>query len=45
VINVGVDDSLSTLKRNQPGVGFVFGQKGLMAGATIEGSKFTKMKK
>ena len=45
VINVGVDDSLSTLKRNQPVVGFVFGQKGLMAGATIEGSKFTKMKK
>ena len=45
VINVGVDDSLSTLKRNQPVVGFVFGQKGLMAGATLEGSKFTKMKK
>jgi lipid-binding SYLF domain-containing protein len=45
VINVGVDDSLSTTKFKQPVVGFVFGQKGLMAGATIEGSKFTKMKK
>jgi lipid-binding SYLF domain-containing protein len=45
VINIGVDDSLSTTKFKQPVVGFVFGQKGLMAGATIEGSKFTMMKK
>jgi lipid-binding SYLF domain-containing protein len=45
VINVGVDDSLSTMTVKQPVVGFVFGQKGLMAGATLEGSKFTKMKK
>jgi len=45
LINVGVDDSLSTTKFKQPVVGFVFGQKGLMAGVTIEGSKFTKMKK
>jgi lipid-binding SYLF domain-containing protein len=45
VINVGVDDSLSTMTVKQPVVGFVFGQKGLMAGATIEGSKFTRLKK
>jgi len=45
VINVGVDESLNTAKIKQPVVGFVFGQKGLIAGATIEGSKFTKMKK
>jgi len=45
VVSVGADESLSTLKFKQPVVGFVFGQKGLMAGATIEGSKFTKMKK
>ena len=45
VANVGVDDSLSTTKFKQPVVGFVFAQKGLMAGATIEGSKFTKLKK
>ena len=44
LIKVGVDDSLSTMKFKQPVVGFVFGQKGLMAGVTIEGSKFTKMK-
>jgi lipid-binding SYLF domain-containing protein len=45
VINVGADASLDTTKYKQPVVGFVFGQKGLMAGATIEGSKFTKLKK
>jgi lipid-binding SYLF domain-containing protein len=45
LINVGADESLNTAKFKQPVVGFVFGQKGLMAGATIEGSKFTKMKK
>ena len=45
VANVGVDDSLSTTKFKQPVIGFVFAQKGLMAGATIEGSKFTKLKK
>lgn len=45
VADVGADGSVSTMKFKQPVIGFVFGQKGLMAGATIEGSKFTKMKK
>ena len=45
VINVGADESLSSMKFKQPVGGFVFSQKGLMAGATIEGSKFTKLKK
>ena len=45
VINIGVDGSLNTTKLNQPVIGFVFSQKGLMAGATIEGSKFTKLEK
>jgi lipid-binding SYLF domain-containing protein len=45
VANIGVDDSLNTMKFKEPVVGFVFAQKGLMAGATIEGSKFTKLKK
>ena len=45
VINIGVDESISTMKIKQPVVGFVFGQKGLIAGASLEGSKFTKMKK
>ena len=45
VANVGADESLNTTKFKQPVVGFIFSQKGLMAGATIEGSKFTKLKK
>jgi lipid-binding SYLF domain-containing protein len=45
VVTVGADESLNTMKFKRPVVGFVFGQKGLMAGATIEGSKFTKLKK
>jgi lipid-binding SYLF domain-containing protein len=45
LVNVGADESLSTLKFKQPVVGFVFSQKGLMAGATIEGSKFSKLKR
>ncbi len=45
VVNVGVDGSLNTTKLNQPVIGFVFSQKGLMAGATVEGSKFTKLEK
>ena len=45
LVNIGADESLDTTKFKQPIVGFVFGQKGLMAGATIEGSKITKLKK
>jgi lipid-binding SYLF domain-containing protein len=45
MINVGAEGSIDTTKIKDPIVGFVFGQKGLMAGATIEGSKFTKLKK
>jgi lipid-binding SYLF domain-containing protein len=45
VVNVGADESLNTMKFKEPVVGFVFAQKGLMAGATIEGSKFTKLKR
>jgi lipid-binding SYLF domain-containing protein len=45
VMEYGAEGSVDTTKFKQPIVGFVFGQKGLMAGATIQGSKFTKMKK
>jgi Uncharacterized conserved protein len=45
VVNVGAEGSVDTTKINQPIVGFVFGQKGIMAGATIEGAKITKLKK
>jgi len=45
VMEYGAEGSVDTTKFKQPIVGFVFGQKGLMAGAMIEGSKFTKLKK
>ncbi len=40
-VDVGAGKSLDTMK--DPIVAFVFGQKGAMAGATIEGAKFTKL--
>jgi len=42
-INVGKEKSIDTLNTKDPIVAFMFGQKGLMANATIEGAKFTKM--
>ena len=39
---VGAGGSVDTTKLKEPIVGFVFGQAGLMAGATLEGLKFTK---
>jgi lipid-binding SYLF domain-containing protein len=41
--NIGVEGSVDTTKIKDPIVGFVFGQKGLMAGVSISGSKFTKL--
>ncbi|MGO9138027.1 MAG: YSC84-related protein [Syntrophales bacterium] len=45
VMEYGAEGSIDTTKFKQPIIGFVFGQKGLMAGAMIQGSKFTKLKK
>ena len=42
-IDVGAGKSLDTIDINHPVVAFLFGQKGLMAKATIDGSKFTKL--
>ncbi len=42
-IDVGAGKSLDTVNVNNPVVAFIFGQKGLMANATIEGAKFTKL--
>jgi lipid-binding SYLF domain-containing protein len=39
---VGAGGSIDTTKFKEPIVGFVFGQEGLMAGASLEGLKFTK---
>ncbi len=45
LIVVGADGSIDTSKLNKPILGFVIGQKGLMYNLTLEGSKFTKIKK
>ena len=43
LITVGADGSVDTSKTNQPILGFVLGQKGLMYNLTLEGSKFNKI--
>jgi lipid-binding SYLF domain-containing protein len=42
-IDVGKEKSIDTVNIKDPIVAFVFGQRGLMANATIEGAKFTKL--
>jgi len=44
-IDVGKEKSLDTVNVKDPIVAFFFDQKGLMAAATIEGAKFTKLVK
>jgi lipid-binding SYLF domain-containing protein len=43
VVQVGAGGSIDTTNIKDPIVGFVFGQKGLMANVTLEGSKMTKI--
>lgn len=45
VIAIGAGTSLDTTKLNNPIVGFVLDQKGLMYNLTLEGSKFSKIDK
>ena len=45
LVTVGAGGSVDTTKINEPIVGFVFGQKGLMYNLTLEGSKFIKLDK
>jgi lipid-binding SYLF domain-containing protein len=42
-IDVGAGKSLDTMNMNDPVVAFLFGQRGLMASAAVEGGKFTKL--
>ena len=44
LIDVGAAGSVETLRSQHPVVGFVFDQKGLMAGVSIKGAKLTKIK-
>ncbi len=41
--DVGAGKSVDTVSVKDPIVAFLFGQRGLMANATIEGAKFTKL--
>ncbi len=43
LVEVGAGGSLDTTKLQQPIVGFVIGQKGLMYNLTLEGTKMTKI--
>ncbi len=45
VITLGADGSIDTQKLNEPIIGFVIGQKGLMYNLSLAGSKFTKLNK
>jgi len=45
LVDLGVGKSVDTESLQNPVVGFIFGQKGLMYNLTLEGSKFTKLKK
>jgi lipid-binding SYLF domain-containing protein len=41
--DIGAGKSVDTVNIKDPIVAFVYGQRGLMAGATIEGAKFSKL--
>ena len=41
--NMGTGGSIDTTESQDPIVGFVFGHKGLIAGESLEGTKFTKI--
>lgn len=45
LVTLGVGEALDTINVTDPIVGFIFGEKGLMYNLTLEGSKFTKIKK
>src|SRR6185295_2068467 len=43
LITVGEKGSFDSTKAGEPIVAFIFGQRGLMAGASLKGAKFTKL--
>ena len=45
LVKVGAGGEIDTSNIKDPIVGFVFGNKGLMANLTLEGSKYTKIEK
>jgi lipid-binding SYLF domain-containing protein len=45
VVTVGAGGAMDTSKLKEPILGFIFNQKGLMYNLSLEGAKFTKIKK
>lgn len=45
VVTVGAGGEMDTAKYKEPILGFIFGQKGLMYNLSLEGAKFTKLKR
>jgi len=45
LVTIGANGEVDTTQTNQPILGFVLGQKGLMYNLTLEGSKFNKIQK
>ena len=45
LITVGEGGSFDSTKAGEPIVAFVFGQRGLMAGVSLKGAKFTRLEK
>ena len=45
VVTVGAGGEMDTAKLNEPIIGFIIGQAGLMYNLTLEGAKFTKIQK
>ena len=45
MVTVGAGRAMDTSKLNEPILGFIFGQEGLMVNLTLEGAKFTKIHK
>ena len=43
LVNLGAEGSINSAIYNQPVVGFVFGQQGLMYNLSLQGSKITKL--
>jgi len=42
-LSMGIGGSIDTIESQDPIVGFVFGHKGIIAGMSMEGTKFTKI--
>lgn len=45
LIKIGANGTIDTTQTNQPIIGFVLGQRGLMYNLTLEGSKFNRLNK